>query len=82
MLTIYTKPHCPNCEAAKQHLINIGVGFEMVDITVDDAAYSFIIGEGHRSVPQFYEGKTNICSYAELMTMNKEQLTQLIQDLT
>jgi glutaredoxin len=37
-VTIYTKPGCPYCTAARNDLIARGVGYEDVDVTVTPGA--------------------------------------------
>lgn len=36
-VTIYTKPGCPYCAAAKQHYTNEGVAFTELDVKSDQA---------------------------------------------
>lgn len=55
MLTIYSKPACPFCDMAKAYLQEQAVPFEVKDISADDAAREFVLGEGHRTVPQIYK---------------------------
>ena len=32
-VTVFTKPHCPQCNATKRQLTKLGVPFETVDLT-------------------------------------------------
>ena len=32
-VTVFTKPHCPQCDATKRQLTKLGVPFETVDLT-------------------------------------------------
>lgn len=58
MITVYSKNNCPFCQQAKNLLTRKGVQFEEVNIDLDADAKRFIIGEGHRTVPQIYsDGK-------------------------
>jgi glutaredoxin len=41
---------------AKNLLRNRDIEFEEVNIETDDAARDFVIAEGHRTMPQIYEG--------------------------
>ena len=34
-VTVFTKPHCPQCDATKRQLTKLGVPFETVDLTQD-----------------------------------------------
>lgn len=55
MLTVYSKNHCPFCDKAKALLELKGVPFEVIKIDEDAEARDFVLGEGHRSVPQIYK---------------------------
>ena len=55
MITIYSKANCPFCDKAKGLLKLKGVAFEEIRIDLDSEAREFIVGEGHRTVPQIYQ---------------------------
>lgn len=50
-ITVYTKPSCVQCEATKRHLKKMGLEFDTVDITEDQAAYDKVIAMGFQSAP-------------------------------
>jgi glutaredoxin 3 len=54
MLTVYSKTVCPYCVNAKNFLKARGIDFQEVNIEEDAAARDFILGQGHKSVPQIY----------------------------
>jgi len=54
MITIYTKDFCPFCSQAKALLENNNIPFEEVNIGKDEEAKQFVLGQGHRTVPQLY----------------------------
>jgi glutaredoxin 3 len=54
MITVYSKAHCPFCDKAKALLKLKGVAFTEVRIDEDAAAKEFVVGQGHRTVPQIY----------------------------
>jgi len=54
MIKIYSKTTCPFCDQAKQLLETYGFKYEAVNIETDADARAFVLGEGHRSVPQIY----------------------------
>lgn len=54
MIKIYSKTTCPFCDQAKALLDSFGFEYEAVNIETDADARSFVLGEGHRSVPQIY----------------------------
>jgi len=55
MLTIYSKPFCPFCDKAKHLLEDYGIEFDVVDISEDTEAYTFLTESGFRSVPQVFK---------------------------
>ena len=55
MITVYSKNNCPFCVQAKSLLQLKGVEFEEVKIDEDSEAREFVVGEGHRTVPQIYK---------------------------
>ena len=54
MIKIYSKTTCPFCDQAKQLLETYGFEYEAINIESDPDAREFVLGEGHRSVPQIY----------------------------
>jgi len=55
MITVYSKNNCPFCVQAKSLLQLKGVEFEEVKIDESSEAREFVVGEGHRTVPQIYK---------------------------
>lgn len=55
-LTVYSKPGCPACDAAKQLLKIRQIEFEVQDISTNDTAREFLLTKGHRTLPQIYFG--------------------------
>jgi glutaredoxin 3 len=55
MLTVYSKNNCPFCVKAKYLLDQKGIAFEEIKIDEDSDAREFIVGAGHRTVPQIYK---------------------------
>ena len=55
MLTVYSKNHCAFCDRATALLESKGVEFQVIKIDEDADAREFVLGEGHRSVPQIYK---------------------------
>ena len=54
MITVYSKHGCPYCVKAVGLLESYGMDFNEVKIDEDDVARDFVVGEGHRTVPQLY----------------------------
>lgn len=61
----------------------MNIDFTTKDITRDPLAHSFLVGEGHRTVPQFYQGDILLFEggYSALKTRTKEQLNEMIGDI-
>ena len=54
MITVYSKHGCPFCVKTVGLLESYGMDFNEVKIDEDDVAKDFVVGEGHRTVPQLY----------------------------
>jgi len=81
MIKIYTKPNCPYCTKAKEYLQGIHIEFTAIDITKNPMAHSFMIGNGHKTVPQIYCGDTVIeGGYDGLIRYTREDINSLIGD--
>lgn len=51
-ITLYSKPSCPQCSLTKNLLDSGGFEYEIVDLSTDPAAYSYVTEElGYRSAP-------------------------------
>lgn len=52
MITVYTKPSCPQCNATEKELNRKGLVYSTIDVTKDIGAYTKITEEfGYKSVP-------------------------------
>ena len=54
MLIVYSKNNCPYCVKAKKYLELKGIPYQEINIQNDIDAKSFILSEGHTTVPQIY----------------------------
>lgn len=81
-ITVYTKPNCPHCVEAKDYLSIHGLDYQEIDVTQDAGALGFLRSRGHRTVPQFYLGRTLIVEGGNqvLQTMDQEQLQRCLDD--
>ena len=52
MITIYSKPQCPNCARSKELLHEKGISYVEINVEADDEAKAFLVAKGFRSVPQ------------------------------
>ena len=55
MIQLYSKNNCPYCVQAKNLLQLKGIDYKEVKIDESSEAREFIVGEGHRTVPQIYK---------------------------
>ena len=55
MITVYSKNNCPYCDKAKNLLKLKGIDYSEIKIDEDSDAREFIVGEGHKTVPQIYQ---------------------------
>lgn len=80
MIKIYTKTTCPYCDQAKQLLEAFGFEYEAVNIEQDSEARSWLLNEGHRSVPQIYVNNQLIAGgFNGLQTAGKTGVQQLLE---
>lgn len=66
-VVVYGKPGCSFCTSAKGLLERNVIEYDYIDISEDKEAYSYIIEQGHRTVPQIYIDKRHIGGYNELL---------------
>lgn len=80
MLTIYSKNNCAFCDQAKALLKSKSIPFEELKIDENEEAKAFVLGEGHRTVPQIYkDGKVFVeGGFQGLRKLNEEQLKAAI----
>ena len=78
MLTVYSKNNCPFCDKAKQLLNNNSVDYKTVNIDEDQEARSWLMTQGHRSVPQIYKDDELFVEggYQGLARLSIEQLQE------
>ncbi|GAB2892332.1 glutaredoxin 3 [Paraburkholderia jirisanensis] len=70
-ITIYTKPSCPYCIAAKTLLRGKGAAFDEVNIESDrQKALAMIERTGRRTVPQIYIGATHVGGFDDLRALD------------
>lgn len=50
-ITVFGKPHCPQCEATSRKLDALGLPYTKVDLTQDLDAACRLQAEGHRQLP-------------------------------
>jgi len=58
MIIVYSKNNCSHCENAKNYFVRKNISFKEINIEQDLEAREFILGQGHRTMPQIYmDGK-------------------------
>ena len=83
MITIYSKDGCPYCVKAKDLLEQYSIDFNEVRIDEDELAKKFVVGEGHRTVPQLYVNKTLLVEggYDGLNAMTQELIETRVTEI-
>ena len=56
---VYSKPACVQCAATTRALDAKGIGYELVDLTADEDAMSFVQRLGYRQAPVVVAGDTH-----------------------
>ena len=80
MITVYSKNNCPFCVQAKSLLQLKGVEFEEVKIDESSEAREFVVGEGHRTVPQIYkDGKLLVEGGFQGLKKQSDEFFQALQ---
>ena len=78
MLTVYSKNNCPFCVQAKNLLKLKNIAFEEINIEDNPDARTFIVNEGHRTVPQIYKNGQLFVQggYQGLSKLTEDQLKE------
>jgi thioredoxin reductase (NADPH) len=73
-LVLYSKPHCPFCERAKELLRSKGMDWEEIDIEENSDRREEMIERsgGRRTVPQVFVGDTHLGGYEDLAALESE----------
>lgn len=61
MITLYGKPHCPQCEATKRLFDKFGISYNVIDITKDSQAMEYISSLGFMQAPVVIAGDDKWC---------------------
>ncbi len=72
-VTIYTKPTCPYCIAAKALLRSKGATFNEISIEGDrSTAVALATRTGRRTVPQIFIGETHVGGFDDLQALEDD----------
>lgn len=82
-LTIYTKPGCQYCAAAKQYLNEQGINYEEIDITLNEDKADWLRNEGFKTLPVIYAGDQPLVNggWNTLKTMRKHEIMERLDPL-
>ncbi len=56
-VTVYTKPSCVQCAATYRALDSKGIEYEVVDVSVDEAALATVLELGYQQAPVVVTGE-------------------------
>ncbi|MHC5306573.1 glutaredoxin-like protein NrdH [Bartonella sp. LJL80] len=56
-ITIYSKPSCVQCNATYRAMDNKGLPYNIIDVSEDAEAFSYVQSLGYRQVPVVVAGK-------------------------
>lgn len=59
LVTVYTKPNCPQCMMTKKVMDQVGVKYETIDVMADDKAREMLMTLGYRRLPVVNAGDDN-----------------------
>lgn len=62
-ITVYSKPRCVQCDATYRALDKHAVPYEVVDVSVDTEALSYIVGLGYSQAPVVVVGEEHWSGY-------------------
>jgi glutaredoxin len=77
-LTVYTKPGCQYCAAAKQYLNDNDIEYDEIDITLNEDKADWLRNQGVRTLPVIYAGDTPLINggWNALKTMRKHEIME------
>lgn len=81
-LTVYTKPGCQYCAAAKQYLKDKNINFVEIDITVQEDKADWLRSQGHRTLPVIYAGNQPLINggWSTLKTMHTHEIMERLDE--
>ena len=77
-LTVYTKPGCQYCVAAKAFLAENAIEYVEVDITQNTDKLEWLRSQGHKALPVIYAGDEPLVNggWNVLKTMRKNEIME------
>lgn len=60
---VYTKPGCVACNGTKRKFDNLGIDYDLIDITIDHDAREYLLSQGFQEMPVVMVGDTAWSGY-------------------
>jgi len=60
LVRLYTQNNCPYCVMMKDKLDSWGMNYQIINVSEDLKAKTFLKEQGHRTVPQLYYRNTHL----------------------
>lgn len=78
ILTLYTKPGCQYCTAAKQYLDQNGINYNEVDVTQHEDKIEWLRNQGFKTLPVIFAGEEPLINggWNALKTMRKHEIIE------
>lgn len=77
-LKLYTQNDCPFCVTMKNKLDEWGFDYITVNVSYNQEAKTFLKNQGHRTVPQLYDGNVNLNKGINTSDLTKRHLEMMM----
>ena len=77
-IKLYTQNDCPYCVTMKKKLDEWGYGYQEINVSNDLDAKGFLKEQGHRTVPQLYQGHINLNKSIDTNEFTKRHLELML----
>ncbi len=80
-LTLYTKPGCQYCAAAKQYLNESGIDYVEIDISIHEDKADWLREKGFKTLPVIYACEEPLINggWNTLKTMRKHEIMERLE---
>lgn len=79
-LTVYTKPGCSHCVAAKDFLQRNNIAFTEIDAIQTEGVIDMLRNKGFKTMPVIYAGDRYIGGASAVTKMRKEEILELLEE--
>jgi glutaredoxin-like protein NrdH len=77
-ITVYAKPHCPQCDATKRQLNKFGMEYNVIDLTQNEEALDMFISKGYQQAPVVVAGEDTWSGFRpDMIKKVAEKISQL-----